>query len=204
MKPALLPIAMAVATALTVAAVSSRAQAPGVYALHEVPEGATLHKVTAAPAEYKGRKALKVEFTEAANKERPGGGGDMPTFVLIPTNLRTVRSRSTFSAVSTERVCRTRGRSSGSPTASTTRRASRRSICARSTAVRKIHPPRATSARSSTSPIRTGNSAGCARSIRTGATSPAPILPMTNGSRSSSTSTTRASECRPTARRNSR
>jgi len=51
---------MAVATALTVAAVSSRAQAPGVYGLHEVPEGATLHKVTAAPAEYKGRKALKV------------------------------------------------------------------------------------------------------------------------------------------------
>jgi hypothetical protein len=88
MKPALLPISMAVAAALTVAAVSSRAQAPGVYALHEVPEGATLHKVTADPAEYKGRKALKVEFTEAANKERPGVGGDMPTFVLIPTNFK--------------------------------------------------------------------------------------------------------------------
>ena len=79
---------MAVAAALTVAAVSSRAQAPSVYALHEVPEGATLHKVSADPAEYKGRKALKVEFTEAANKERPGGGGDMPTFVLIPTNFK--------------------------------------------------------------------------------------------------------------------
>jgi hypothetical protein len=79
---------MAVATALTVAAVSSRAQAQGVYALHEVPEGATLHKVTADPAEYKGRKALKVEFTEAANKEPPGVGGDMPTFVLIPTNFK--------------------------------------------------------------------------------------------------------------------
>ncbi len=88
MKPALLPITMAVAAALTVAAVSSRAQAPGVYALHEVPEGATLHKVTADPAEYKGRKALKVEFTEAANKEQPGVGGDMPTFVLIPTNFK--------------------------------------------------------------------------------------------------------------------
>jgi hypothetical protein len=79
---------MAVATALTVAAVSSRAQAPGVYGLDEVPEGATLHKVTADPAEYKGRKALKVEFTEAANKEQPGVGGDMPTFVLIPTNFK--------------------------------------------------------------------------------------------------------------------
>src|SRR5260370_16437841 len=89
MKPALLPITMAVAGALTVAAVSSRAQAPGVYALHEVPEGATLHKVTADPAEYKGRKALKVEFTEAANTERPGVGRDIPTFVLIPTNFKT-------------------------------------------------------------------------------------------------------------------
>src|SRR5258708_8638700 len=89
MKPALLPITMAVAAALTVAAVSSRAQAPGVYALHEVPEGATLHKVAADPAEYKGRKALRVEFTEAANKERPGLGGDMPTFRPIPTNSNT-------------------------------------------------------------------------------------------------------------------
>jgi hypothetical protein len=88
MKPALLPITMALATALTVAAVSSRAQAPGVYGLHEVPAGATLHKVTAAPAEYKGRKALKVEFTDAANKDRPAVGGDMPTFVLIPTNFK--------------------------------------------------------------------------------------------------------------------
>src|SRR5258708_25032954 len=88
MKPALLPISMAVAAALTVAAVSSRAQAPGVYALHEVPEGATLHKVTADPAEYNGRNALNVEFTGAANTERPGVGGDMPTFVLIPTNFK--------------------------------------------------------------------------------------------------------------------
>src|SRR5258705_2567313 len=88
MKPALLPITMAAATALMVAAVSSRAQAPGIYGLHEVPAGATVHKVTAAPAESKGRKALKVEFTEAANKERPAAGGDMPTFVLIPTNFK--------------------------------------------------------------------------------------------------------------------
>src|ERR1700716_2042925 len=88
MKPALLPIAMAAATALTVAAVSSRAQAPGVYGLHEVPAGAILHKVSAAPAEYNGRKAPKVEFTEAANKDRPGVDVDMPTFVLIPTNFK--------------------------------------------------------------------------------------------------------------------
>jgi hypothetical protein len=61
---------MAVATALTVAAVSSRAQAPGVYGLDEVPEGATLHKVTAAPTEYKGRKALKVQFRALQRRAR--------------------------------------------------------------------------------------------------------------------------------------
>jgi hypothetical protein len=53
-----------------------------------VPAGATLHKVTAAPAEYKGRKALKVEFTEAANKSEPGDNIDMPTLVLIPASFK--------------------------------------------------------------------------------------------------------------------
>jgi hypothetical protein len=38
----------------------------------KVPAGASLHEVTAVPAEYKGRKALKIEFTEAANKGPPG------------------------------------------------------------------------------------------------------------------------------------
>jgi hypothetical protein len=33
-----------------------------------------LHTVTATPAAYKGRKALKVEFTEAANQSSPGKG----------------------------------------------------------------------------------------------------------------------------------
>ena len=63
-------------------------QAPGVYSLHEVPGGATLHTVTATPAEYKGRKALKVEFTDEANEGPPGVLIDMPTFVLIPTNFK--------------------------------------------------------------------------------------------------------------------
>src|SRR5258705_12685168 len=88
MKRRRLTITLAVVTAVTLATASGQAQAPGVYSLHEVPAGATLHKVIAAPAEYKGRKALKVEFTEAANKERPAAGGDMPTFVLIPTNFK--------------------------------------------------------------------------------------------------------------------
>jgi hypothetical protein len=86
----LLPIALAVVTFLSVSAASSRAQNPGNYDLHDLPAGATLHDVTAAPAEYKDRKALKVEFTEAANKG-PSGVDlqiDMPTFVLIPGNFK--------------------------------------------------------------------------------------------------------------------
>ena len=80
------PIILAVATTLTVAMPSSRAQAPRAYDLHEFPADATLHTVTATPAESKGRKALKVAFTEAANRSAPGVDFlvDMPTFVLIP------------------------------------------------------------------------------------------------------------------------
>jgi hypothetical protein len=88
MKPRLLPITLAVVTALTVATASGQAQAPSVYSLDEVPAGATLHTVTAAPAEYKGRKALKVEFTDAASEGPPGALIDMPTYVLIPTNFK--------------------------------------------------------------------------------------------------------------------
>src|SRR5215468_5535518 len=87
MKQTLLAITLAVVIALTVAAASGQAQAPSVYRLHEIPAGATLHTVTAAPAEYKGREALRVEFTEAANEGPPGVLIDMPTYVLIPINF---------------------------------------------------------------------------------------------------------------------
>jgi hypothetical protein len=153
MKPALFRLPWPLRQPLTVAAVSSRAQAPGVYALHEVPEGATLHKVTADPAEYKGRKALKVEFTEAANKERPGGGGDMPTFVLIPTNFKN-------GTIEVDLLGRLNGK--GLPDARAfVGLAYRVDDEARFEAVylrplngrKKILSPRATSARSNTSPI---------------------------------------------------
>jgi hypothetical protein len=90
MKRTLLPITLALVIGLAVATASGQAQHPSVYSLHEMPVGATLHTVIAAPAEYKGRKALKVEFTEAANKSPPGVDFliDMPTFVLIPTNFK--------------------------------------------------------------------------------------------------------------------
>src|SRR5215469_1038323 len=87
-KRRLLPITLAVVTALTVATASGQALAPSVYSLQEMPVGATLHTVTAAPAEYKGRKALRVEFTDAANEGPPGILIDMPTYVLIPANFK--------------------------------------------------------------------------------------------------------------------
>jgi hypothetical protein len=59
------------------------------WTLEQLPSGATLHKVTAEPAEYKGRKALKVELTEAATRGKPGiDFRDMPTFVLIPATFK--------------------------------------------------------------------------------------------------------------------
>jgi len=117
----------------------------------------------------------------------------MPTFVLIPINFKTGTIEVDFSAVSTERVCRTRGRSSASPTASTARRVSRRSICARSTAARKILPPRGTSARSSTSPIRDWKFGRLRREYSDGRYEAGADIADDDGSRSSSTSTTRAS-----------
>ena len=90
MKHTLLPIILAIVTFLSVPGASSRAQGPGNYDLHNMPAEATLHDVTAVPAEYKGRKALEIEFTEAANKSPPGVDllFDMPTFVLIPGNFK--------------------------------------------------------------------------------------------------------------------
>jgi hypothetical protein len=59
------------------------------WTLEQLPSGATLHRVTAEPAEIKGRKALKVELTEAAMRGRPGiDFRDMPTFVLIPATFK--------------------------------------------------------------------------------------------------------------------
>jgi len=69
-RRALLPVRLAVVVALLVSTVSSRAQTASVYALSELPTDAILHRVTATPTEYKGRKALRVELTEAANKGR--------------------------------------------------------------------------------------------------------------------------------------
>ena len=88
MRRTLLPIILTAATALTVATASSRGQALAAYDLHELPAGATLHKVSSALVDYKGRNALKVEMTEAAAKAQLGVAFDMPTFVLIPGSFK--------------------------------------------------------------------------------------------------------------------
>jgi hypothetical protein len=58
------------------------------YDLVTLPAGATLHRVAATPAEYKGRRAIKVEMPDAAIKAQLGIDVDMPTFVRIPADFR--------------------------------------------------------------------------------------------------------------------
>jgi len=157
----------------------STERSSGVYACNEVAEArpCTSH---CGSSEYKAQ-ALKVELT-GAHKERPGVGVRI-SFVLIPhSNSERVRGTSTFSAVITERVCRTRGRSSGS--LPRRRRGALRGGLSRPAQRRKKNPPpRATSALSTSYP--TGNSAA-AQGVSDGRYESAPILPTTNGSASSS------------------
>src|SRR5262249_21211970 len=79
-------LAPAVIAALAVTP-PARAQAQS-YDLHEVPSGATLHRVEAMPAEYMGRKAVKVEMPDAAIKAQLGIDVDMPTFVRSPADFK--------------------------------------------------------------------------------------------------------------------
>jgi hypothetical protein len=182
----------------------SRAQAPSSYELRALPAGATLHRVEATPAEYKGRKAIKVEMPDAAIKAQLGIDVDMPTFVRIPVDFRNgtieVDILSRLNGKGPMRAPSSASRI-GSPIP---RRTLRRSIFARLTAARRTRLPRATSARSSTSPTPTGSSIGCARSIRTDTTRAGPTSPTTNGLRCGSISTARACACRSTRRMNSR
>jgi hypothetical protein len=78
-----------VAPAIALIAIpASRAQALSSYDLHALPAGSTLHRVEATPAEYKGRKAIKVEMPDAAIKAQLGIDVDMPTFVRIPVDFQ--------------------------------------------------------------------------------------------------------------------
>ena len=70
---------------------ASRAQALSSYDLHALPAGSTLDRVEATPAEYKGRKAIKVEMPDAAIKAQLGIDVDMPTFVRIPVDFQNGR-----------------------------------------------------------------------------------------------------------------
>src|SRR5471032_2899560 len=59
------------------------------YDLSTLPPGATAHRVSAVPADYMGRKALKVELTEASRNGQPGVDfGDTDTFVMVPASFR--------------------------------------------------------------------------------------------------------------------
>jgi hypothetical protein len=76
-----------VLTANFISSNTSVAEPSTSHSLKEMPAAVTLHKVVAIPTVYRGRAALKVEFTDEANVSPPGVDLqiDMPTFVLIPT-----------------------------------------------------------------------------------------------------------------------
>jgi hypothetical protein len=68
---------------------SARADRPLAYDLATLPPGAMPYRVTAEPADYKGRKALKVALTEAVRNGRPGiDFGDTASFVILPIAFR--------------------------------------------------------------------------------------------------------------------
>src|SRR5262245_13157161 len=87
MNPRIATIAL-MAAATLLASPGGRAQAQIDYDLAALPAGATLHRVVAEPAEYKGRKAIKIEMPDAAIKAQLGIDVDMPTFVRIPADFR--------------------------------------------------------------------------------------------------------------------
>ena len=59
------------------------------HSLSELPEGSKLRAVTAIPAEVAGRRAMRIELTDAVTNEgKPGVDYvDMPTFVIIPASF---------------------------------------------------------------------------------------------------------------------
>jgi hypothetical protein len=62
---------------------------PTTHDLTRLPEGSQLRSVTAGPADVAGRRALRVELTDAVTLQgRPGVDYvDMPTFVIIPATF---------------------------------------------------------------------------------------------------------------------
>jgi hypothetical protein len=60
-------------------------RAPTPLDLTELPKGSELRSVTAVPTEVSGRRALRVELTDAVTLHRKAGVDyvDMPTFLII-------------------------------------------------------------------------------------------------------------------------
>jgi hypothetical protein len=64
-------------------------RAPTRHDLTKLPEGSELRSVTAVPADVSGRRALRVELTDAVTLQgKPGVDYvDMPTFLIIPASF---------------------------------------------------------------------------------------------------------------------
>ena len=160
-------------------------RAPATHDLTELPEGSELRSVTAVPTEVSGRRALRVELTDAVTLHgKPDVDYvDMPTFLIIPEWLENGTIEVDLLSRLNGKGQPTPGRSRASPTASPkVVTALRRSICARSTGGSPTRRALGTSAPSSTSPAQIGSSIGCARNSRTGALKRAQTSAPMNGS----------------------
>ncbi len=64
-------------------------RAPTTHDLTKLPEGSELRSVTAVPTEVSGRRALRVELTDAVTLQGMAGVDyvDMPTFLIIPASF---------------------------------------------------------------------------------------------------------------------
>jgi hypothetical protein len=64
-------------------------RAPTTHDLTKLPEGSELRSVTAVPTEVSGRRALRVELTDAVTLQGMPGVDyvDMPTFLIIPASF---------------------------------------------------------------------------------------------------------------------
>jgi len=79
----------ALTAALGVCLLAGSASAQISNSLEQLPTGSVLRGVTAVPAEIKGRKALRVELTDAVTSGKPGVDfGDGPTLVIIPAKFK--------------------------------------------------------------------------------------------------------------------
>lgn len=155
------------------------------YHLTCLPDGSALHSVTAAPADVAGRRALRVEFSDAVTLQGTPNVDyiDMPTFVALPGTFED----GTIEVDSLSRL-NGKGPADARAFAGIAYRIAEDASRFESVYVRPLNglttgPPRpGTSGQFSTSPTPTGGTNDSGNATRTAATKPALTLAPASGS----------------------